>query len=250
MSFSGSGEKELTAEEEEKLKSYLSRLAQGEPVQYIAGHAWFYGLKIKVNPSVLIPRPETEELVDWIITEHESLNQKIRIADIGTGSGCIAIALKSAFGGMANVVATDISSQALTLAADNANANNARIDFLQRDFLRHGLSGMGMFDIIVSNPPYISRSLACEEVINGLSYEPSLALYPKGDDPDIFYKSIGQSAPDHLHENGNIYLEINEFRTEELLGSFKNQWGSIEIRKDMQGKSRMMKIGKPVRQRT
>lgn len=250
MSFSGSRDRDLSSEEEEKLLSFLSRLAKGEPVQYIAGHAWFYGLKIKVNSSVLIPRPETEELVDWIITDHENLNRKIRIVDIGTGSGCIAIALKSAFGGKANVVASDISSDALALAAENANFNNVKIEFIQQDFLRYGLNGMGMFDIIVSNPPYISRSQVSKEVINGLFYEPSLALYPKGDDPDIFYKSIGQSAPDHLHEDGNIYLEINEFRAEELRGSFENQWGFINIRKDMQGKNRMIKIGKHLRQRS
>lgn len=250
LSFSGSGEKELSAGEEEKLVTFLSRMEKGEPVQYIAGHAWFYGLKIKVNPSVLIPRPETEELVEWIITDHVKQNRKIRIVDIGTGSGCIAIALKSAFGGRANVLATDISQDALTLAAENANANNARIEFIQQDFLRDGLNGLGMFDIIVSNPPYVAKDQLSHEVIHGLSYEPTLALFPIGNDPDVFYKSIGQFAPEHLNEEGNCYLELNEFRTAEIQRSFESQWGLVEIRKDMQGKNRMMKIGKSARQRT
>ena len=230
----------------QRLDTIFERLINGEPVQYIAGHAWFYGLKFKVNHDVLIPRPETEELVEWILSDIKSLSKKnIRILDIGTGSGCIAVVLKKHLQDRAEVVAMDISPGALKVALDNSRILETTIEFWQRDFLKDGLSGLGHFDIIVSNPPYISKEVAGESIIHKLKYEPSEALFPIGMDPDIFYKKISEEAREALTERGRCYVELNEFRVQQIEECFKDAaWSETEIRIDLQGMPRMLKTVK------
>lgn len=243
MMFSKQEESDLSPSEEDKLISILNRLHTGEPIQYIVGHAWFYGLKMSVNPSVLIPRPETEELVGWILEDHITTTQRLRILDIGTGSGCIAIALKHVLKSSAEVVAVDISPEALNVAKQNALMLSSEIEFVQFDFLNSGLEELGTFDIIVSNPPYISKATTGDHVIGMLSYEPELALYPQSGDPDIFYKRMALFAPKLLHSGGHCYLEMNEYRAPEIEEYFhQTGWNYVEIKRDMQDKPRMIKI--------
>lgn len=240
------GDLALDGTQGQLLASTFDRLLKGEPVQYISGFAWFYGLKFKVNKHVLIPRPETEELVEWILADCKSSRLgKIRILDIGTGSGCIAIVLKKYLGDRADIVAMDISDEALSVAASNSQELQAPIEYVSRDYLATGFEGLGTFDIIVSNPPYVSRLLVDQEVIQRLSHEPDIALYPLGSDPDIFYKRISESAGNFVEHGGCCYLEMNEFRAPEIEGYFHGKgWSEIEIRKDMEGMPRMLKARK------
>jgi len=230
----------------ERLDCIFERLVNGEPVQYIAGHAWFYGLKFKVNQDVLIPRPETEELVEWILSDARLLpGKEIRILDIGTGSGCIAVVLKKHLGHRAIITAIDISTGALQIAQENGRSIEAEINFIQRDFLSEGITGLGHFDIIVSNPPYISKEVAGDQIIHKLKYEPNEALFPVGQDPDIFYKKISDEGVDALLAGGTCYVELNEFRAQQIEDCFKRApWGKREMRIDLQGMPRMLKIVK------
>ncbi len=237
-------ETNLSKKEEEILFNAIHRLAAGEPVQYIAGHSWFYGIKLKVTPDVLIPRPETEELVQWILTDlKNSPGKEVRILDIGTGSGCIAIALKKHLNNRATIIATDISFLALEVASENSLLCGGDIKFIQQDYLKEELHDLGLFDIIVSNPPYISKSLVGEEIPILLRYEPSLALYPGGEDPDIFYKRIAASGMGSLFPGAACYMEMNEFRADQIQSYFRDRgWSDIEARKDLQGVVRMLKV--------
>lgn len=218
----------------------LDRLVQGEPIQYITGYSWFYDLKLTVTPAVLIPRPETEELADWIIRDiHEGLRTTSPdIIDIGTGSGCIALALKKHLPG-AHVTATDISADALGIARANAAIHGLEINFLQHDFLHDPLPAR--YDLIVSNPPYISH--AEYAALSGMvrDYEPSVALAPLTDDPLIFYRRIAETGAAHLQEGGSIYVEISEFRPDAIRALFIDHGYHTDLRKDMQGKWRMLK---------
>jgi release factor glutamine methyltransferase len=246
MLFPSTKEKELTQNEEEKLRNAFQRLKEGEPVQYIAGHAWFYGMKLKVSPDVLIPRPETEELVQWVLEDikKNSLN-RIRILDIGTGSGCIPIAIKKQLADKVEMTAIDISEPALTIAIENARTNNAAIQFVNRNFLIEELHDLGNFDIIISNPPYISLQSNEAERSQLLRFEPASALYATGDDPDIFYKKIASAGKKYLLPAGKCYVEMNEFRTDQIRSCFQDEgWTFIEMRKDMQGVSRLLKAEK------
>jgi release factor glutamine methyltransferase len=230
-----------------QLEQTYERLMHGEPAQYIAGHAWFYGVKFQVTRDVLIPRPETEELVEWVLSDCKKMKQdKIQILDIGTGSGCIAIILKKQLGDRAVVKAIDISKRALSIAALNSQSQQVQIELIHQDFLTKGFDGLGAFDIIVSNPPYVSKEIAGHEIIHRLKYEPDAALYPIGNDPDIFYKKICAEAGEALHSGGAGYVEVNEFRAQEIEGYFKkSQWGGVEMRLDLQGMPRMLKAFKP-----
>ena len=233
----------LSSWEETKLLITFDRLASGEPVQYITGHAWFYGIKLKVTPDVLIPRPETEELVEWILSDIKNSSKKqLRILDIGTGSGCIAIALKKHLKSEVELFAIDISENALEIAKENAMMSEVEIKLFRKDYLHDDLSDLDKFDIIVSNPPYISKSLAGESLVNQLKHEPSLALYPVGDDPDIFYRRIAEQGLLILVPGGTCYVEMNEFRAD-LIPSYFEQfgWVGVETRKDLQGAPRMLK---------
>lgn len=246
LEFGSAQSHKLSPQVQERLDKIFERLVNGEPVQYIAGHAWFYGLKFKVNQDVLIPRPETEELVEWILSDVRLLPaNEIRILDIGTGSGCIALVLKKRLGDRANITALDISEGALQVAMENSRSLETEINFCRRDFLTEGLSGLGHFDIIVSNPPYISKEIAGQQIIHQLKYEPREALFPSGPDPDIFYKKISEVGGDSLKKGGFCYMELNEFRALQIEGYFqKSPWQKSEVRIDLQGMPRMLKTVK------
>ena len=245
MRISGNKTVDLNANDEKILTAYIRRLVNGEPVQYITGVAWFYGIKLKVTPAVLIPRPETEELVEWILSDIKKRSGH-RILDIGTGSGCIAIALKKHLSAKADVTGIDISEEALKIARENAIDSGTEIDFRRFDFLGEDVSALGEFDIIVSNPPYVDRAMLNDSMIMMLEYEPSSALYPGGADPDVFYKKISKACKENLTPLGACYVELNEFRAARIKSIFEEDgWILPEIRKDMQGKPRMLKIEGP-----
>ena len=217
----------------------LKGLKKQLPIQHIIGETEFYGLLFRVNKNVLIPRPETEELVNWIIEEH-TRSSTLKILDIGTGSGCIAISLAKNLIN-AEVFALDVSSEALKTTKFNAEINNAAIQFIEADILT--LSKLpNTFDIIVSNPPYV-RELEKEQMQqNVLANEPHLALFVKDENPLLFYNAIADFAKNHLIKNGNLYFEINQYlgkQTIKLLQSksFKN----IQLKKDIFGADRMIK---------
>lgn len=218
----------------------VSKLKLQKPIQYILGETDFFGLNFKVNPNVLIPRPETEELVDWVI-KSSTLKQP-SILDVGTGSGCIAISLAANIKA-ASVTAIDISNEALEVAKGNATINNTIIDFFMVDFLDSSIKiPNAPFDIIVSNPPYV-RDLEKELMkVNVLDHEPHLALFVNNSHPLIFYKAIAERAGELLRLNGRVYCEINEalgFETAELFKDFG--FSEVEIRKDLNGKDRMIR---------
>jgi release factor glutamine methyltransferase len=239
-------ERELNAEQFEQLKNTLAELKTGKPVQYILGVTEFYGLPFKVNPYVLIPRPETEELIEWILSsEGESLNMKgerLSVLDIGTGSGCIAISLKKNLRN-ADVSAIDISEGALQTAKENAVLNEVNVNFIQADILNINPTNDGVqYAVIVSNPPYVTLDDKKQMHSNVTDFEPHTALFVPEHDPLIFYRAIADFALNNLIANGLLYFEINENlgkETVELLADkgFKN----IELRKDMSGRDRMIK---------
>jgi release factor glutamine methyltransferase len=232
----------------------LVRLSKGEPIQYVLGYTNFYGLKIKVNRHVLIPRPETEELVAWIVQE-QMLRQPCNMLDVGTGSGCIAIALKTQLP-QATVTAIDISEEALLIAGTNAEFHQVEISFLKADLLRNDSKSyqidaagsnisVNTFDIIVSNPPYIPLGEAVTMHRNVTAYEPHIALFVPDDDPLIYYQAIASLASSYLSTNGSIYLELHQnhaSQVADLLNSFG--FSNIKINNDLQGKQRMIKAGR------
>ena len=236
----------ITKEEEKPFFSALSRLKLQCPLQYITGETSFMDLDLEVDANVLIPRPETEELVHWIIDKtgqsgrHGKWNQKIKILDIGTGSGCIAISLAKNLSN-AKIYALDVSSVAIEVAQRNAFNNEVEVEFMEGDILDPPILE-DKFDIIVSNPPYV-RNLEKQEIQdNVLEYEPHLALFVSDENPLIFYKAIAQFAVNHLSQNGSLYLEINQYlgkETEQLLKEYN--FSEIELRKDMFGNDRMLK---------
>jgi release factor glutamine methyltransferase len=221
--------------------SIFEKLKLENPIQYILGTTSFYGLNFIVNEYVLIPRPETEELVEWILNEFK--NAKIdnpKILDIGTGSGCIAISLKKNLEN-SKVFANDISEKALATAKINAKNNNVEIEFFQQDILNSKYLPQ-KFDIIVSNPPYV-RNLEKHEIQkNVLDNEPHLALFVDDDDALIFYKKIAILARDFLEPNGNLYFEINQYLGKETKNLLENLgFKNVELRKDIYGNDRMLK---------
>lgn len=236
----------VTKEEEQPLFESLASLKLEKPLQYILGEAHFYGSVFKVNSEVLIPRPETEELVDWIIEDikaSSSLNRKkdkIRILDIGTGSGCIAISLARELSN-ASIYALDISETALTIAKENAISNEVEIQFFKEDILTLDALHTS-FDIIVSNPPYV-RELEKDEIKKNVKeYEPSLALFVPNKTPLLFYEKIMLFAKKNLAKEGTLYLEINEYLGKEMQLLLEAQnFSEIELRKDVFKKDRMLK---------
>jgi release factor glutamine methyltransferase len=242
---------ELSEAAIEKWNSILTELKQEKPIQYITGEAWFYGLQFEVNENTLIPRPETEELVEWIlnspITQHQT---PITILDIGTGSGCIPIALKSNVP-QANVSAIDVSEKALEVAKRNAALNKVAINFIQANILEvEDLSKLQTsnsqlptnFNIIVSNPPYV-RNLEKQEIKkNVLDYEPHLALFVEDTDALLFYRKIAQLALKNLSPNGLLFFEINQYLRKETVELLQNLgFKNIELKKDIYGNDRMVK---------
>jgi release factor glutamine methyltransferase len=228
----------IEAHDLDLLQNILSELAEGHPIQYILGETVFYGLSFKVNPSVLIPRPETEELVDWIIGEN-SRKTGLKIIDIGTGSGCIAISVEKRLPG--NIVfALDVSPAALHTAMCNASKNQSDLIFVDADIRTYKTEER--FDIIVSNPPYITVDEQTDMHHNVFAHEPHLALFVSNEKPLIFYEAIADFALQSLVPGGLLYFEINEHLGKESIDmlnykGFKN----IELRIDMQGKDRMIR---------
>ena len=236
-------EKEISIELGESLNTILTRLQTGEPVQYILGHNEFYGLPFKVNPSVLIPRPETEELVEWVLTsvDRSSLTNS-NILDIGTGSGCIAISLKKNLPN-ASVFAIDISTGALETAKQNAKLNEVKVEFIHADILNPKLDiEHTKFNIIVSNPPYVTLYDKTQMHTNVTDFEPPSALFVPEDDPLIFYKAIADFSLHNLTASGLLFLEINESLGNETVELLQEKgFRDIELRKDMSGRDRMVK---------
>ena len=235
------------------LEKFTADLLAHKPVQYVLHEAWFFGLKLFVNEHVLIPRPETEELVDWIVTSVGSLALTVgnnaafdkTALDIGTGSGCISVALKKQLPAL-NMVACDVSKDALEVAQKNSLDHQADIAFLHLNFLdREQWNLLPTFDIIVSNPPYVPLKDMEAMQPNVLRYEPHLALFVENDDPLIFYKAIAEFAKEKLNPGGYIFAEINETLAGDVQAMFeKNKFSSFELKKDMQGKERMIRVSK------
>lgn len=237
---------EIPADKYESLLNILGELKTGKPLQYIIGETEFYGLNFKVNPSVLIPRPETEELVDWIISElrhSETPIKGLKIIDIGTGSGCIPISLKQNLP-EAQLYALDVSHEALDVSKQNAVLNQTEVNFIQGDILNLLNKELKdeKFGIIVSNPPYVTEAEKLQMQPNVLEHEPHLALFVPNDDPLIFYRSIADFALKHSDKNGYLYLEINENLGEETVQLLKQMgFKNIELRQDLNGKDRMIR---------
>jgi release factor glutamine methyltransferase len=222
----------------EELKPFIDRVNNNEPIQYILNEEFFYGRKFYVDPSVLIPRPETEELVGEILPLFKE-NRNIKIFDIGTGSGCIAITLAEEFS-EANVWATDISEAALAVAKKNSHLLNTKINFLKHDILTEELPE-GEIDLIVSNPPYISEEEKSKMRNNVLNFEPHTALFAPGMDPLIFYKKIAEVGQSRLKKGGVVAVEINEHFPNEIVELFtKAGLSEVKVRKDISGKSRFI----------
>jgi release factor glutamine methyltransferase len=227
----------------DKFHSALNDLIKQKPIQYILGHTEFFGMNFSVNEHVLIPRPETEELISWIIDDINTIQNKIKILDIGTGSGCIAISLAKNVPN-AQVYALDISKDALQVAQQNANSNEVEVRFIEDDILNatFNIQSLDKFDIIVSNPPYV-RELEKEEMSdNVLNNEPHLALFVQDENPLLFYDKIADFALKNLKKDGFLYFEINQYLSKETaLLLDKKGFNVIEIKKDIFGVDRMIK---------
>lgn len=224
-----------------KFNNAILLLMQQKPIQYILGNTFFYGLEFKVNEHVLIPRPETEELVDWIVLDNKS-KQKLKIFDIGSGSGCIPISL-SKFLNIPKVSSIDISEKALIVAKENAITNNVNVEFILDDILNLRTDFLtNKFDVIVSNPPYV-RNLEKKEIQqNVLEFEPHLALFVSNDNPLLFYNAIADFAIKNLSKNGGLYLEINQYLGAETIQLLSDKgFTQIELKKDIFNNDRMIK---------
>ncbi len=229
----------FSEKQRKEVESFIEKLKNFLPIQYILGETEFYGLTFQVNSSVLIPRPETEELVEWIRNENDC-NANLRMLDIGTGSGCIAIILKHEFQ-HSEVDAFDISEEALETARMNAELNNLTVSFSKVDILNPP-EFETKWDIIVSNPPYVLEKEKEEILPNVLDYEPHVALFVPDNDPLLFYLKIALFAQQHLQPNGKLYFEINRTAgraTVDLLSGMG--FSGIELRKDISGNDRMVK---------
>ena len=225
-------------------QNYLSRLLHKEPIQYITGRAHFFGYLFKVNPHVLIPRPETEELVYKVLSDHKYSRGLKQVIDIGSGSGCIPVTIKKKMPAW-NIYGLDVSLDAVNLALINARRNRVQIEVFHYDFLDQATwSNLGMFDIIVSNPPYIHRSEESTMDKQVIDFEPLIALFPDGHDHLIFYRALCDFAKDHLISEGTLYCEINEFNAEETMAIFESAdyIVSTELFYDLQHKPRIIKV--------
>lgn len=260
----------LTADQESRLAQILAELQSHRPIQYVLGEAWFTGMQFFVNEAVLIPRPETEELVEWIVedrlnaergtekqeqgtpnTEHRISNTEQRtenkeqrtknLLDIGTGSGCIPISLAKKLPDW-SVSSIDVSEAALTVAHKNAADLEADVQFQQTDFLDEWQwPHLPVVDLIVSNPPYIKVAEQETMARHVLDFEPSLALFVPDEDALLFYRKIAQFGKTHLREGGAVFVEINEALGKETVYLFEQLGYTVMLRKDLQGKDRMIK---------
>ena len=231
----------LTQPQQQNLQAILQRLLRHEPVQYVLGEADFFGLKFKVNPNVLIPRPETEELVEWVIAiaKQNPVNE-LNILDIGTGTGCIPVALAKTLTS-ANIEACDISEGALQLANENNTLNATEVKFFKLDILNESLND-NSYDIIISNPPYIAQTEKNDLAQNVLNFEPHLALFAPAEDALIFYKVIAEKAYAALKSNGALLFEINTAKGLEVVNLLKGlNYKNVELKADINGNDRMVK---------
>jgi release factor glutamine methyltransferase len=229
----------------QKLEKYRAELLQCKPVQYVLNEAWFYKMKFYVNEHVLIPRPETEELAEWIAEDTRTAMfdigfDDLKILDVGTGSGCIAISIKKELRNI-NITAIDISEEALKVAKKNAHTLHTKINFLQIDFLNESLwDSLEEYEVIISNPPYIPEIEKEKLAKNVTAFEPAIALFVENNNPFIFYEKLAKFAQSHLKPNGKIFVEIHEEYSKEVQEIFSSCNFKTEIRKDIYGRKRML----------
>lgn len=233
--------KELSDFSKMKIDGIVDRLILGEPIQYITGTARFFGMDFKVSPGVLIPRPETAELVDWILDENKG--EDLNVLDIGTGSGCIAICLARNLV-FANVKAIDISAKAIDISKENAEMLKAKVVFEKEDMYMWNPASASL-DIVVSNPPYIAPDEKADMEVRVKDFEPEEALFVSADDPIRPYKRIEEIASKGLKTGGKVYLELNPRFADDIRSYYESKgWGSVEVRIDSYGKKRMMKASR------
>ena len=230
---------ELTKEQQAVLENYAQQLLGGKPIQYILGKAWFMGNELMVNEHVLIPRPETEELVEWIISYASIMNKPLSILDIGTGSGCIPIALKLALPNC-TLTGLDISKDALAVAEINAHNLKATVEWIEQDILNTAALDTS-YDIIVSNPPYIPLREKKDMQEQVLNFEPSIALFVSNEDPLIYYKAIAKIGKQNLSKNGQLFFEIHYDKGKAILALLDELNYHAELRQDSFGKNRMIR---------
>jgi release factor glutamine methyltransferase len=231
----------LSADQLDRLAGLAQRILAGEPLQYAVGEAWFCGLKLMVNKEVLIPRPETEELVEWIISNCRFPVTQLQILDMGTGSGCIALALKRRIR-KASVTAADIDENALKVARHNATVLGIDITCVQTDLLHPSTwSNLPLCDLIVSNPPYISIDEKAAMSARVLDHEPHRALFAPGTDSLIFYRQLVLLAQSHLKPTGQLFVELNAAYAMDIVSIMEAGSLKTEIKEDMQGKQRMLR---------
>ena len=230
---------ELNKEQQAKIEDYAQQLLAGKPIQYILGKAWFMGNELMVNEHVLIPRPETEELVEWIISYASIMNKPLSIIDMGTGSGCIPIALKLALP-KCTLTGLDISKDALAMAKMNAKNLNASIEWMEEDILNTAALDTS-YDIIVSNPPYIPLREKKDMQEQVLNFEPSIALFVSNEDPLIYYKAIAKIGKQNLSKNGQLFFEIHYNQGKAILALLDELNYHAELRQDSFGKNRMVR---------
>lgn len=231
----------LTEEQQQQYELMKTDLATGKPLQYVTGVAWFMGRPFRVNNNVLIPRPETEELVSWIAGDH--FKQAPEILDIGTGSACIPVSLKLALP-ESTIYSCDVSEGALEVAIENAGRLEAAVEFFRLDFLdKKQREVLSNFDVIVSNPPYIPQSEAANIHSNVKDHEPHLALFVPNEDPLLFYRAIADFGKTHLKANGAIYCELHADNAKDTETLFKDEgYRDIMLKTDMHGNPRMLKV--------
>ena len=229
----------ISATQQLAFETATTALLAGRPIQYITGKTWFLGEPYIVNDQVLIPRPETEELVEWVIEYAAIKGKALRILDIGTGSGCIAIALKKALP-EAIVSAIDISTSAIKIAADNAAALKADIEFIALDILNTAFLP-DQYDVIVSNPPYIPMQEMKNMELQVTDHEPNIALFVPDEDPLMFYKAIARLAKLHLSKNGQLFFEIHYDQGDAMIALLDEMHFHAELRTDLFGKDRMVR---------
>lgn len=230
---------ELTKEQQMQVELYAEQLLVGKPIQYILEKAWFMGNDFMVNEHVLIPRPETEELVEWIISYASIMNKPLSILDIGTGSGCISIALKLALPNC-TVTGLDISKEALAVAQMNAKNLNASIEWMEEDILNTAALETA-YDIIVSNPPYIPLKEKKDMQEQVLNFEPSIALFVSNEDPLVYYRTIAKIGKQSLSKNGQLFFEIHYDQGKAILALLDELNYHAELRQDSFGKNRMIR---------
>jgi len=233
----------LSPSQQQQLEHALEALQQHQPIQYIIGKAWFYNMELLVNEQVLIPRPETEELVEWIVTDIQTAHlQNLHLLDIGTGSGCIPLALKKELPS-ATVWGIDVSPGAIAVAGSNAAQQKLAVQFTVMDVLdEQAVQTLPTFHTIVSNPPYIKQSESAGMQQQVLAFEPSLALFVPDEDPLRFYRHISQLAKIKLQPGGALYFEINEALGKEVVALMEQEgFTAVTLKQDLFGKDRMVK---------